>query len=53
MLWVTRTDGAVAPLLIVVYTATGKIDIYDANVDKNVAGGDPYYFTRDGRSSGL
>jgi prepilin-type N-terminal cleavage/methylation domain-containing protein len=38
--------------LVTVYTRTGNIESHPVNLDANIGGGDPYYFVKEGKSSG-
>jgi prepilin-type N-terminal cleavage/methylation domain-containing protein len=56
ILWVydpTGNPAAGDQTLVTVYTRTGTIASHPVNVNSNVGGGDPYWFVKDGSSSGM
>jgi prepilin-type N-terminal cleavage/methylation domain-containing protein len=55
--WVRDTSlddpRAGEPTLIAIYPRNGAIAAHPVNPDPNVGGGSPYYYTQDGRDSGM
>jgi prepilin-type N-terminal cleavage/methylation domain-containing protein len=55
VLWFSDVNNASKPTLLTVYARTGAVASHPVNLDKNLPSPnayDPYWFTRDGQSSG-
>lgn len=52
-LWLCNESGSVPPVLVCIRTRTGLIGVFPVNENPSVGNGDPYYFARDARASGM